>query len=252
MSRPEIYIENAIAMWASIDPVSEPIPGVIRVETSRSTRVLLRRPMPAGVIAELLDAEPAAKRVVLEDSFGPPGSAVLEDAAIFALPDSIAADAVLPHKVTVKKMPVMIRPAGPLTPISRPDIKVIQAADVAALAVANRVIAEGFPVESSDEVIPEHVLDLPEWQVWLAYRDGFPAAAGYTYDDGTAVGVYLLATLPEHRSAGLGRAIMTTAVAAHPARLAALVATDAGAPLYRSLGFAEVATSTWYTRSPVD
>jgi hypothetical protein len=57
--------------------------------------------------------------------------------------------------------------------------------------------------------------------------------------------------LPEHRSAGLGRGIMTTAVAAYPSRVFALVATDAGRPLYESLGFRAVATVTWHIRDPV-
>jgi GNAT superfamily N-acetyltransferase len=100
--------------------------------------------------------------------------------------------------------------------------------------------------------LPESVLLQREWKVWLAHHDGVPAAAGYTYGDGHSAGGYLLATLPEHRSAGLGRAIMTAAIAAHPKQHIALEATDAGAPLYRSFNFVEVATATWYIRAIVD
>ena len=72
------------------------------------------------------------------------------------------------------------------------------------------------------------------------------AAACCTYDDGAALGVYWLAALPEHRSAGLGRAVMCAALTAGPGRPVVLVATAAGVPLYSSLGFATVSEAAWY------
>jgi GNAT superfamily N-acetyltransferase len=62
------------------------------------------------------------------------------------------------------------------------------------------------------------------------------------------VGVYWLATLPDHRSAGMGRAVLSTALATGPHRPWTLVATDAGRPLYESLGFVTVSTAHWYSR----
>jgi len=41
-------------------------------------------------------------------------------------------------------------------------------------------------------------------------------------------------------------------IAAHPNRAIALVATDAGAPLYRSQDFVEVSAATWYIRAVID
>ena len=58
--------------------------------------------------------------------------------------------------------------------------------------------------------------------------------------------MYWLAALPEHRSAGLGRAVMCAALTASPGRPVVLVATAAGAPLYSSLGFAVVSEAAWY------
>ncbi|GIF08336.1 N-acetyltransferase [Actinoplanes siamensis] len=46
---------------------------------------------------------------------------------------------------------------------------------------------------------------------------------------------------------GLARALLNSAFAAHPGRGCTLVATEAGRPLYESLGFRAVATTTWYT-----
>jgi predicted N-acetyltransferase YhbS len=60
-----------------------------------------------------------------------------------------------------------------------------------------------------------------------------------------------LATLPGHRGAGLGRAVMSHGMAHRPGRTFTLVATDAGRPLYESMNFATVSTAAWYTRRAV-
>ncbi len=95
-------------------------------------------------------------------------------------------------------------------------------------------------------MLPPLVLAVPGWRAWLAFRGGEPAAACCTYDDGAALGVYWLATLPQHRSHGLGRAVMSAALTASPGRPVALVATTAGEPLYSALGFQVVSEAAWY------
>jgi GNAT superfamily N-acetyltransferase len=230
MTAPDLYIANAAAAWARTDPVSEPAPGVLRIDTPRTTRYLLTRP-GLDALAIVTGTEPQ-RRVVLEDSFGAP------------VPE-------LPETVTVKHMPVMLRPAGSITPVRRDGVDVVRVSTLDDLASAEQVIARGFPIEGgvvTGELLPAAVLDVPGLHVWLAYRDGDPAAGAFSYDDGTSVGVYLLATVPEHRSAGLGRAIMTTAVNQNRHRPTTLVATDAGVPLYRSMGFVDVSAAVWYFR----
>ena len=128
------------------------------------------------------------------------------------------------------------------------------AADPGTLARAERVIVDGFPQRALQPYrpgrsLPPLVLAVPGWRTWLAYRDGEPAAACCTYDDGATVGVYWLATLPRHRSRGLGRAIMFAALGAAPGRPAVLVATAVGEPLYAALGFQVVSEAAWY-RTP--
>ena len=130
----------------------------------------------------------------------------------------------------------------------------MQAADPGTLAQAERVIVDGFPQRALQPYrpgrsLPPLVLAVPGWRTWLAYLDGEPAAACCTYDDGATVGVYWLATLPRHRSRGLGRAIMSAALGAAPGRPAVLVATAAGEPLYAALGFQAVSEAAWY-RAP--
>jgi GNAT superfamily N-acetyltransferase len=239
----ELYAENAAAMWVSLAPLSRPVPGTapgvtaVDLPAQRGGRVILRWRGAAGSRQPVALARSVGLRgrVVVEDSFG---------------------DLALPRHggskdggVTVDRMPLMLRPAGGAP--AGPRAAVVLVTDQAALVQAERVIVDGFPRPALQpyrpaRMLPPWVLTTPGWRTWLAYRHGRPAAACCTYDDGAALGVYWLAALPEHRSAGLGRAIMCAALAASPGRPAALVATAVGVPLYSSLGFAAVAESAWY------
>jgi len=239
-----MYARNAAAMWESRAPWSRVVPGmppglsVVEIPAQSATRVILRRPFAddAGQVAALMARAAARGRVVVEDSFGG-----------LTLP---AADG-----VTIDRMPVMVRAAGGVSaPAVGPGVRVVQAADTGTLAQAERVIVDGFPQRALQPYrpgrsLPPLVLAVPGWRTWLACCDGEPAAACCTYDDGAAVGVYWLATLPRHRSHGLGRAVMSAALTASPGRPAALVATTAGEPLYAALGFRTVSEAVWY-RTP--
>ena len=241
MEGAELYADNAAAMWVSLAPWSRPVPGTapgvaaVDIPAQRGGRVILRWRGAAGSRqpVALVRALGLRGRVVVEDSFG---------------------ELVLRRDggggVTVDRMPLMVRPAsGAVPPGSRAAVVLV--ADQEALVQAERVIVEGFPRPTLQpyrpgRMLPPQVMTTPGWRTWLAYRYGRPAAACCTYDDGAALGVYWLAALPEHRSAGLGRAIMCAALAASPGRPAVLVATAAGAALYSSLGFVAVSEAAWY------
>jgi GNAT superfamily N-acetyltransferase len=226
------YLENAARMWTAFVPDARVTDGLLRAERPQGVRLIPQR--PADVPA-LLHAESPARLVVLEDVF--------------------AGEPAAPEP-GVLRLPVMVRRPAPLRAALTPGVRVTEVRDAAELAVAERTMVDGFPLRAyqpyeQGSALPPRLLGLPGWRVWLAHRHERPAAAAYTYDDGTTVGVYWLATLPEHRSAGLGRAIMTTAVAAFPTRTFTLVATEAGRPLYESLGFRAVATAAWHFRDPL-
>jgi GNAT superfamily N-acetyltransferase len=241
MGGAELYASNAVAMWAGLAPASRLAPGappgvaVIGLPAQRTTRIILRRPGAAGTgqVGALLAAAGQHGRVVVEDSFG---------------------DLMLPlaDELRAERYPLMLRAAGPPAPQRNgAGARVVPVAGRDELARAERVIVDGFPRPALQpflpgRMLPVEVLAVPGWQAWLAYHGGEPAAACCTYDDGATLGVYWLATLPEHRSLGLGRAVMAAALGACPGRPAVLVATPAGEPLYSSLGFAAVAEATWY------
>ncbi len=228
----DVYLGNAARMWAALVPDARVTHGCLRADRPAGTRVI---PLDASAVAGALDGVSPTTAAVVEDAFGgaPPNAPVSR----------------------TMRMPVMVRPAATLRVALAPSVQVAQVRDAEEMAVAERVMVDGFPLPAfqpfvAGRALPPRMLALPEWRVWLAYHHRRPAAAVYTYDDGTAVGVYWMATAPEHRSAGLGRAIMTTAIAAYPSKVFTLVATDAGRPLYESLGFRAVATATWYVRDP--
>ena len=244
MDGASLYAGNAAAMWASLAPWSRPVrgtaPGVMAVDipAQRAGRIILRWRGAAGSgqPGALVKAVGLHGRVVVEDSFGD---------LVFRQGRDVRAG-----NVTVDRMPLMLRPAGGAAPPGN-DAGVVLVTDQEALVQAERVIVDGFPRPALQpyrpgRMLPPWVLTTPGWRTWLAYRDGRPAAACCTYDDGTALGVYWLAALPQHRSAGLGRAVMHAALTASPGRPAVLVATAVGVPLYSSLGFAAVAEAVWY------
>jgi GNAT superfamily N-acetyltransferase len=226
-----IYLRNAVAMWTARFPAAHLDDRLLRVDRPVATRVILLEPPDAATVAEIAALD-SGGTVVVEDVFTSPDASPL-----FASARAMC-------------MPVMNRPAG--APPGEPAVPVVEVRDPAALADAERVMVDGFPFPKLQpwvrgQALPPQVLDLPGWRVWLAYRHGEPAAAAYTYDDGHATGLYWLATLPAHRSEGLGRAVLSAAIAARPDHEFTLVATEAGRALYESLGFTVRTMATWHT-----
>jgi GNAT superfamily N-acetyltransferase len=228
----DLYVENAVGMWTSLAPAASRSPGYLRADLPTTTRFILTEPGAAAVVPELIASVPATSRTTVEDPWGAPGF----------------------DRLPVLRMPLMVRPPSVESAFLRPEVEVIRVGDPDVLADAERVMVDGFPLRGFQPLtrgaaLPPRVLDQPGWDIWLGYRHGEPAAAGYSYDDGRAVGVYWLATLPDHRSAGMARAVLATALATKPHRPWTLVATEAGRPLYESLGFSTVSTALWYTRN---
>ncbi|GIH13214.1 GNAT family N-acetyltransferase [Rugosimonospora africana] len=154
------------------------------------------------------------------------------------------------------RMTVMLRPPGAVGAPARDEPGLVSVArDTETLGIAERVIAAVFPparVEADmfGRTMPSRVLDIPGWQVWLGRRSDVPAGAAYTYHDGESLGVYQVATLPEHRYHGVARSVMESILAAHADVPVTLTATDQGRPLYESLGFHAISEAVWWAPSP--
>ncbi|WP_117212162.1 GNAT family N-acetyltransferase [Allorhizocola rhizosphaerae] len=220
MDGPEIYVRNAGLMWPALGAhIAHEDDDLVRFELPRVVRVLMRRPMP-----EMPGHRDPSRPVTIEDPWA--------------------------ARPVGRRMPVMDRAPGPVQRVDIPGVNIGVVKDADELAQAERVMVDGFPLRAYQplergDALPPRVLNADGLTVWLARRHGEPAAAGFTYDDGLGVGVYWLATSPAHRSHGLGRAVLTEMLAAHRDRTATPVATEAGQPLYRSLGFTTVSITTW-------
>jgi GNAT superfamily N-acetyltransferase len=154
--------------------------------------------------------------------------------------------------LTPAPKPVMLREPGPLT--GTPQLPAQRVSGQAETARTERVMVEGFPLRSylpylQGEAFPAHLAQRPGLAFHLALRDGLPAGGCLTVNADGVGGLYWVATLPEHRSHGVGRAVLTSALTHLADVPATLIATPAGKPLYESMGFHVIAESTWWRRA---
>lgn len=108
----------------------------------------------------------------------------------------------------------------------------------------------GDDLAIAEAAVTPEILSSPETRCYVGEAGGeaVATAMGVTYV-GT-VGVFAVATLPEHRGRGYGSALTARAVLdgfANGARWAWLQADAAAAPLYERLGFHAVETTTIWT-----
>jgi GNAT superfamily N-acetyltransferase len=244
------HASNAAAMWWALTDGHGEL-----LAWTRQVRVLLPSPYHA-LRAIVLDAGTAPETTIQRVS-----TLVLprSDIARRVVEDASGTLDLGPHGFQPRfRMPVMVRPANtaPLRARESPG-PVTVAHEAETLATAEWIARAVFPPARVDEemlgrTLPERVLDVPGWQVWLGRRAEVPAGAAFTYHDGASLGVYQVATLPEHRGHGVARAMMERIVAEHPDVPITLTATDQGRPLYERLGFHVVSESVWWVPTPTE
>ncbi|WP_457030153.1 GNAT family N-acetyltransferase [Kitasatospora sp. P5_F3] len=259
--RLEAANDNAAAFWLAQARVhgweSVGRPGFTAVRCARDAadahRVVVTRPYgPDGIeplLAELAELfkEWSSDHFVLEDPYGGIDLAgqgrepTLEMAVMVREPDA----------PPIAELPPSARLAGTSAAAWAAGVSVAEVRGADELAAMERVMVDGFPIEPRQPWergvhLPPGLLAEPGCRGWLGRVDGEPAAACMTYDNGETVGVYWVAVLPEYRSKGLGRAVLSAALLAQPGRVTTLVATLLGEPLYRRLGFVERGLTRWW------
>lgn len=157
----------------------------------------------------------------------------------------------------VGEMPAMALDLERMTPAATPaNIRVVRVRDQAMLDAWIRITSDGsdFPPPVARALIERDQSTLsPELWRYLGLLDGEPvAASSIGLTDGVA-GLYAVATLPEYRRQGLGTAV--TQVPLQEAqklgfKVAVLQATQAGYPVYKRLGFVDVAPIGLYLWPP--
>lgn len=267
----DLAVGNAVSSWLAMAEVrgweSTVRPEWTAVRALDGHRVLLTAPPedPGALTDELLKLlrDWDTRQLTVEDPYlvldlapygceaALPMPLMVRDPAPVATVRGVAATPVASAAAPAVTEEAAAQAAQAATPRLSGTAEVVEAFDEAELADVERVVVEGFPIPHLSPWrrgghFPAEYARIPGRRSWLARVDGRPAAACTTLDDGTAVGVYWLATLPEHRSRGVAGAALRTALAAHPNRSATLTATLLGEPLYRRLGFTERALVRWW------
>lgn len=140
--------------------------------------------------------------------------------------------------------PLMVRfPA----PKPRPDadgVEVREVGDAEGLAVAERVLVEGYPMPGTapGTVLAAGLLG-GSTRVWVGYVDGQPVSVAAAHQAGGATLVEYVAALPAARGRGAGAAVTWAATLADPGAPALLIASDDGRPTYERMGY--VAIERW-------
>ena len=148
--------------------------------------------------------------------------------------------------------PLMVRLPGGAPPPLPPELRIVEVHDAATLADAERTLIEGYPAPELQPFRPGALWDTRilggPLHVWVGYDGERPLTTGIAYVDERVTGVYVIATLEEARGRGYGAAITAHCAAVDPAKPAVLQASDLGQPVYRRLGFVEVARYTLWMR----
>lgn|GEM_PF-1092669 len=153
--------------------------------------------------------------------------------------------------------PLMVLRAGAVVRPSRP-IEVVRALGPERVAIAGDLVAAAFdtPRAAVARCIDAGLTETAGVETYLAWVDGAATCTVTVTPTGHSAGISLMATAPDHQHKGIGRALLTHVIDHYRRRGVErflLGATEAGRPLYDSLGFKKVADlSAWVLSPPVE
>lgn len=113
-----------------------------------------------------------------------------------------------------------------------------------------RTLVDAFPMPQLQPWIPGGLWDPPVLAItghhlYIATLGGRVAGTSVAFDDGSSIGVYWVAVVPDLRGRGIGRALTEAAARSGP-HPAVLSSTALGLPLYRSMGFRPRGRVQWW------
>lgn len=217
--------ENAVAMWTALarargDRVEEH-PTFTTID-GRRFRIMVRTATPdhAELAALAQRQRETGRTVVVEDPFQ-----VLDLSGT---------------GMTAGQLPVMVR-----EPAEVPDEPAVVRLHTAAdLRKAEEIIVHGFPLEEYQPLEAGHVFPAGVRNQDFFLKDGQGACLTMTHAQ--VAGVYWVTTMPEHRSKGVGRALMHAVLRHFDDRPVTLTASRSGKPLYDKLGFTTLGDANWW------
>jgi GNAT superfamily N-acetyltransferase len=145
-------------------------------------------------------------------------------------------------------MPVMVLDPIPTAPPTPPDL-MIRTGHVELFDDWHAAL------ESPEEirrVLGRALVADSRMRITVGYLDGEPVSGAAVIRSGGTIGVYAVGTIERARRRGIGRAVTWAAieagVAAWQSTMAILQSSEMGVPVYRSMGFVEVAGYVEYRR----
>lgn len=145
----------------------------------------------------------------------------------------------------VGSAPLMALADPPPRP-ANPGFAVRRVTDERSLGVVADLVATAFSLDREwvgRTFCSTALLEEPSLSFFLASRQDEPYSAVTTTASRNVVGIWSMATAPDHQRQGAGRAALLAAIEHHRslgARTFYLIATPAGKPLYDSVGFVTV------------
>jgi GNAT superfamily N-acetyltransferase len=151
------------------------------------------------------------------------------------------------------RAPLMLRGAqAPALGSGRFDVQRVESATDLDDAVAVAAAAFSLPPDAVAGTMPPDVLAGPGFDYFLARDDhDSPVSSCATTRHGNIVGVWIMATAPDHQRQGAGRALLEYTLTYHLDRNVEhfyLGATEAGRPLYERMGFRAIASAAIWVR----
>ena len=148
--------------------------------------------------------------------------------------------------------PGMVVTPAELHDVDAPGLEIVQVKTADGLAQALAVFAEGFavPPELFAPLYDLDLLELDGLAFYLGRVGDTDVTTGTGFTIGEAVGIFSIATPPQHRGRGYGAAVTAQAVRdgfRAGAEFAWLGSSPSGYPVYRRLGFRKVETYVLYT-----
>ena len=144
-------------------------------------------------------------------------------------------------------VPGMVARRDELVVGPRPDVQVTRVRDRDRLDIAAALAAAGFeaPPNALAPLYTDTVAAMPGLSIYLAEADGLPVSTAAAWMGDGGIGIFSVATPPEYRGRGYGRAVTARAVEdgfVSGADLAWLQASQLGENIYRAMGFRHVET----------
>jgi hypothetical protein len=148
--------------------------------------------------------------------------------------------------------PVMVRLPGGEPPPFPPELRIVEARDVADMVALEKAFVQAYPALGVDHLLPGAVFPASlletRFRFWAGYvqDDLVSVAAAYVGDE--VIDVTFVATQPYARRRGYGAAVTWMATLADPRLPAVLEASDEGRPVYERMGYRHVGQMSLWER----